>query len=247
MGNVVAWSEDNLQKQVSEFNYNNREKVVHIVTDAAGSVTSENAHLLNFSILESYINFGEKSVPETQIRPENLYSLMRKGFKASTSQASNFERYQSYESLLSMHEKILYLCVGSVFTGNYRVSAEWKKEHDKDDQLIIIDSGAASGRLGIIAISTARYAQNCDNYEDVVSHAEWAMENSEEYIFLQKLNYLAAGGRLSKTSAFFGDMLKMKPVVSPRPEGAEKVGVVRTIEEQILFAKEKNDRIYKYK
>jgi hypothetical protein len=58
-------------------------------------------------------------------------------------------------------------------------------------------------------------------------------------VFLDKLEYVAAGGRLSKTSAFFGDMLKMKPVISPQPEGAKKVGVVRNTDEQVKMAMEK--------
>ncbi|MEN6331635.1 MAG: DegV family protein, partial [Smithella sp.] len=41
---------------------------------------------------------------------------------------------------------------------------------------------------------------------------------------------------LSKTSAFVGDILKMKPVVSPQPEGAKKVGVVHNQEDQVKMA-----------
>ncbi len=64
-------------------------------------------------------------------------------------------------------------------------------------------------------------------------------------MFLDKLEYLAAGGRLSKTSAFFGDMLHMKPIISPMAEGAKKVGVVRNQKDQMKFAFEKLDRTIK--
>jgi hypothetical protein len=57
-------------------------------------------------------------------------------------------------------------------------------------------------------------------------------------VFLDRLEYVAAGGRLSKTGAFFGDVLHMKPIISPMPEGACKVGVVRNREEQLRFAME---------
>ena len=62
------------------------------------------------------------------------------------------------------------------------------------------------------------------------------MRTCEEYVFLDKLQYLAAGGRLSKTGAMLGDMLNMKPVISPLPEGAKKVGTVKNQEEQVKFA-----------
>jgi fatty acid-binding protein DegV len=69
-----------------------------------------------------------------------------------------------------------------------------------------------------------------------MAFARKAVSLCEEYVFLDRLEYLAAGGRLSKTGAFFGDMLRMKPVVSPMAEGARKVGVVRNGDEQLRFA-----------
>jgi fatty acid-binding protein DegV len=58
----------------------------------------------------------------------------------------------------------------------------------------------------------------------------------EELIFLDRLKYLAAGGRLSKKSAFFGELLHLKPIVSPTAEGAVKVGGARNRPGQIRFA-----------
>jgi fatty acid-binding protein DegV len=58
----------------------------------------------------------------------------------------------------------------------------------------------------------------------------------QEYIFLDKLQFLAAGGRMSKTGAFFGDVLHIKPIVSPYPDGARKIEVVRSTRDQVKFA-----------
>jgi hypothetical protein len=41
---------------------------------------------------------------------------------------------------------------------------------------------------------------------------------------------------MSKTGAFFGDVLRLKPIVSPYPDGARKMGVVRSTKEQVKFA-----------
>jgi hypothetical protein len=153
--------------------------------------------------------------------------------KVSTSQASVYERHQFYESVLERFEKVLYLCVGSVYTGNYDGALQWKKEHDPQDRLLVIDTGAASGRLGTIALATARFMAETNDIKNIFAFARKAVRTCEEYVFLDKLQYLAAGGRLSKTSAFFGDMLNMKPVISPQSEGAKKVGVVRNQEDQV--------------
>jgi len=41
---------------------------------------------------------------------------------------------------------------------------------------------------------------------------------------------------MSKTGAFFGDVLHIKPIISPFPDGARKVGVVRSQADQVKFA-----------
>ena len=239
IGSMVNWEDDNLASQINEFSHPNDGQALHIMTDAAGSVTRHDAVKYGLTLLNSYINVGEKSLPETYFRPEELYLAMGQGVKVSTAQASVYERHQFYESVLQRHEKVLYLCVGSVFTGNYQVALQWKKEHDLQDRLRIIDTGAASGRLGTIVLACTRYLAKTNDVAKTYEFAQRAVSICEEYVFLDKLQYLAAGGRLSKTSAFFGDMLKMKPVISPLPEGAKKVGVVRNQEEQVKMALEK--------
>lgn len=239
LGAVLNWEDDNLAEQIHEFQRGAADERLHIMTDAAGSLTRDDARKYGFTLLSSYLNVGEKSLPETCFHPNELYSAMSAGVKVSTSQASVFERHQFYEAALARFEKVLYLCVGSVFTGNYSVAMDWKKDSDPDGRLTVIDTGAASGRLGTIVIATARYLAETRDMEKGIDFARRALTDCEEYVFLEKLEYLAAGGRLSKTSAFFGDMLKMKPVISPLPEGAKKMAVVRNRKDQIKMALEK--------
>jgi DegV family protein with EDD domain len=118
----------------------------------------------------------------------------------------------------------------------------WKERSDPAGRLKVIDTGSASGRLGIAARATAQFAQQTDDVERVIQFAETAVRNSEEYIFLDRLQYLVAGGRLSKTKGFLGDMLHMKPVIAPAPEGACKVGTVRSKSEQVEFALKKLEK-----
>lgn len=236
LGDVSQWSDDNIGEQVARFKRNDIQQCVHIMTDAAGSVTREDSHELKITLLDSYITAGNISLPETHFPPLELYRSMRAGVKVSTSQASVFERHQHYQSVLNQYERILYLCVGSVYTGNYDVVMEWKKKNDPHDRLTVIDTGAASGRLATMVIATARYSIKTNSPDSLLEFARKTVNECEEYVFLDKLQYLAAGGRLSKSSAFFGDILHMKPVISPIAEGAKKVGVVRNQKEQIEFA-----------
>lgn len=236
LGSVMDWEDDNLAEQINEFLHAHTDSTFHIMTDAAGSMTRDDAKRFGVTLLASYIQIGDKSLPETCFRPEELYGAMKAGVKVSTAQASVLERGQFYAAALSRFEKVLYLCVGSAYTGNYQAVMDWKKKHDRSHRLTVIDTGAASGRLGLAALASARYLMQSRDMEKTCDFARKAVESCEEYVFLETLEYLAAGGRLSKTSAFFGHMLKMKPVISPRPDGVKKVGGVRHRKDQIQMA-----------
>jgi len=245
LGSLVTWEDDDLSCQTADFRHLNAEKTLHIITDAAGSLTTQDAKIHGFTLLNSYLTIGDQCLPETFFHPEDLYRAMKKDIRVSTSQASVYERHQFYQSALERFDKVLYLCVGSVFTGNYQAAVQWKKDHDKEDRFSILDTGAASGRLGTIALSTARYLAESRDVTNTIIFARKAIRLCEEYLFLDKLHYLAAGGRLSKTSAFFGDKFNVKPVISPLPDGAKKVGTAKNQEDQITFALAKLDATIK--
>jgi DegV family protein with EDD domain len=236
VGNLVNWKSDDLKAQTAEYLSMPKTQALHIMSDAAGSLTRMDAKRLGITLLESYINLGPHSYPETHMVPAKLYEEMRKGTPASTAQASVFERHQRYQQAASLHPQVLYLCVGSGYTGNYQAAVDWKASNDPDDKLLVLDTEAASGKLGLLAIATARFSLKAEDAVSVVKYAEKAQTLVEELIFIEKLHYLARGGRISKTGAFFGDMLHVKPVVSPAADGVKKVGVVRNKAQQISFA-----------
>jgi hypothetical protein len=239
ISHVLQWSDDDLQAQTAAFQDPHARQALHVMTDAAGSLTREHARTLDITLLDSYIIMGEKALPESCLTPAVLYDTMKRKTRVSTSQASIFERRQSYQSVVSLYEKALYLCVGSFYTGNYDTAVQWKTDHDPHNVLTVMDTGCAAGRLGLLAMMTACFARQTENPDAVITFAREAVHRCHEYIFLDRLQYLAAGGRMSKTGAFFGDMIHMKPVISPQPDGARKVGLARNRRDQKALAVKK--------
>jgi len=235
---VVFWKEENLDEQSEAFCASIPQSLspIHIMTDAAGSLTRQQARQKGVTLLDSYITLGERSLPETHLNHAEVYEAMQQGVRVITSQASLFERHQVYAQVLERYSRVLYLCVGSVYTGNVATARGWKMHHDPEDRLVVLDTGAASGRLGLLALAVAKYARNADDGGEVISFARRLQDRCEEYLFPDRLQYLAESGRLSRTGALLGDLLHVKPVVSPTPEGAKKVGSVRNREEQLRFA-----------
>jgi uncharacterized protein len=212
---------------------------LHIVTDAAGSLSRVMAQDLGITLLDSYIIVGDDARPESLCTSEQIYSLLHKGKKITTAQASNFERQQHYQSICQQFGPSLYLCVGAAFTGNYDAAMKWKDNNQLGTLLTVINTGAASGRLAVIALLTARYAKICNSPDLVIAAAQNLSTECTEYVFINELKYLVAGGRVSKAGGFFGDLLNMRPVITPTIDGVKKVGVVHSSKGQLAFALEK--------
>jgi DegV family protein with EDD domain len=236
LGSIVSWSEDDLAEQTLRFTEPRKDQCIHIMTDAAGSITRDLAQDLGITLLNSYINMDLLSLPETYVDSSRLFAAMRNGGRVSTSQASDVERRECYHKVMKVHDRVLYLCVGSFYTGNYQAVMKWKAENDPENRMIVIDTGVASGKLGLVAKNTAEMALVVKDPQEVIAFAGNAIQRVQEYIFLDKLQFLAAGGRMSRTGAFFGDVLHIKPIVSPFPDGARKLGVVRSPQDQVKFA-----------
>ena len=235
MGELIHWDDEDMAEQTLQ-SIPVDDRPVHIMTDAAGSLDRKTAKRQNITLLDSYIIAGGHSCPESLCLPRQIYERMSRGQRISTAQASTFERHQHYGTAIQQFNRVLYLCVGSVYTGNYAIAQAWKNNHDHRNQFHILDSGAASGRLALITLLTTRFANKSENADEVISYAQQRCQDCREYVFIDELKYLAAGGRVSRTKGFFGDLLHMKPVISPMADGVKKVGMTRSRSDQLEFA-----------
>jgi len=236
IGAILSWAEDDLAEQTIRFSEFRKKQAIHIMTDAAGSMTRDLAQELQITLLNSYIAVGSRSLPETYVDPSQLFEAMKVGAKVSTSQPSILEQHECYHNVMKSYDRILYLCVGSFYTGNYDVAMKWKVENDPENRMTVIDTGLASGKLGLIARAAAELSLAVSDPLEVIQFSNNAIERVQEYIFLDTLQFLAAGGRMSKTGAFFGDILHIKPIISPYPDGARKIGVAKSTKDQVKFA-----------
>ncbi|MBA4395226.1 MAG: hypothetical protein C0407_16875, partial [Desulfobacca sp.] len=173
-GNILSWAEDDLAEQTSRFSESKKNQCIHIMTDAAGSITRDLAQELGITLLNSYIVMDTLCLPETYVDPTQLFEVMKAGGKVSTSQASVTERHEFYNTIMKLYDRVLYLCVGSFYTGNYSAAMKWKAKNDPEDRMTIIDTGVASGKLGLVSRAAAEMALTDDNPSEVVAFARSA-------------------------------------------------------------------------
>ncbi len=90
----------------------------------------------------------------------------------------------------------------------------------------VLDSRCLGMALGFVAVTTATAAAGGDSLDVVISRATARARTCRTWLYVDTLEYLRRGGRISATAAALGSALSVKPllhVVEGRVEPLEKV------------------------
>lgn len=152
----------------------------------------------------------------------DFYMRMRNGevFKTSLPHLSIVE--EMLRADLERGLDVLYLGFSSALSGTYQsVDAIMKQLSDEfpDRVLISVDTLAAAGGQGLLVVKAAKMAKRGAAIEEVAEWVEQTKLNSAHWFTVDDLVYLFRGGRVSKSSAWAGNLLNIKPVLHVNDNG----------------------------
>lgn len=173
------------------------------------------------------------------INIKEFYEMMRAGEVATTS-ALNMQDYINYfEPIFEAGEDVLYVHFSSKLSGtfNYMQSAlETLKEKYPERKVTCFDTQNICLGAGIQAIEACKLHNSGASDEEVVKFLENFREHVAIYFYVDSLQYLKRGGRISSTSAVVGTVFNIKPILSVSSEGSlEKLTTVKGTKKALEF------------
>lgn len=197
-----------------------------IVTDSSSNLTEEMIDRFDLSILpltfmvdgEEYRSYlkGEK----TDL--SQFYAMMREGKVITTSLPNLQESRETIEALLKNGRDVLYLGFSSGLSGTYQaielLLAELAGLYP-DRTVYSVDTLAASGGEGLLVYYAAKMRDEGATVEAVRDWVEDHKLHLAHWFTVDDLMFLFRGGRVSKTSAWAGTLLNIKPVMHVDDEG----------------------------
>lgn len=159
---------------------------------------------------------------EREIKVKDFYELLRDKKVAKTSMINVNDFIDFFEKLLKEDKDILYIGFSSALSGTVNSAAIAREEimnKYPNRKIIIIDSLSASLGLGLLIYYADKLRSEGKPIDEV---ATWVEANKLKLCHLftvADLGTLRRGGRLSGTAAFFGDLLRVKPVLHVDNEG----------------------------
>ena len=197
-----------------------------IVTDSSSNLLDETIgrfglHILPLTFMidgqqrQSFVK-GEKS------DLKQFYTMMREGKVITTSLPNMSDSEILLRSLLEAGRDILYLGFSSGLSGTYQAIAlllDNLAAEFPERRVMHVDTLAASGGEGLLVYKATQMAQAGASIEET---RQWVEDNKlklAHWFTVDDLMFLFRGGRVTRTSAWAGTMLNIKPVMHVDNDG----------------------------
>ena len=201
---------------------------VQIITDSCSDLTPELMDRYNIDYcMMNTVYEGKTSPADLAWTPEEvhaLYNIMRAGNRVTTTQVPVDEFDRVFRKHLDAGRDIVYIgCSlkqsGSVNTAS--VLAKKLKAEYPDASIYCIDSKHASMGEGLLAITAAEYAAAGTTAAEVAAYTEEKLKYLHQVVTVHSLDSLKRAGRVKASSAFFGNLLGVKPILVTDADGEQ--------------------------
>ncbi len=152
----------------------------------------------------------------------NLYQSLGNGAQVTTAQVSLSAYTKVFKELLKAGHEVLYIGFSSGLSGSFQAATLARNtilEELPNAKLYLVDSLCASLGQGLLVDYAIKKRDSGMNIEEVASWTHQNRQNLIHWFTVDDLDFLFRGGRLSKSSAFLGSMLKIKPILHVNFEG----------------------------
>lgn len=209
-----------------------------IIGDSTCDLTTEMRKELNIDYARMMVSWTDKDKKSHEIyasldwevlTPKQYYNLLREGNRLITSQVTEQEFDEVFKRHLDKGEDILYIACSSGLSASIRlaerlVKEKYSKEYP-DRKFIIIDSLISCMGQGMMLLRAADMRDEGKTMEEIADEIEKTKLCYNQIATVESLEYLKRAGRVSASSAFFGNIFGVKPILI-----SDRAGVNHAIE-----------------
>lgn len=205
-----------------------------IVTDSCSDLGEELRKKYDIEYLCMRVIEGVVDKPadlDWQFLPaKTFYDKMRQGTRFTTAQITCDEYVTAFEQYIQSGKDIISISCSSALSGSYAASAKAREQVIKkypEARIYTIDALNACSGLGLICITASKMRADGKSVDQTAAFIEANKLKMHQVAYADDLVYLKRAGRVAPTSAFFGGIFKIKPIIISDANGqnvaAEKV------------------------
>ena len=203
-----------------------------IIGDSTCDLTKEERALYDIDYARMYVSWTDKDKKEHEIHADlnweemsyhDYYNVLRDGYRIFTQQVPDQEFDEVFRRHLDKGEDILYISCSSGLSASIHAAEKLvrdtlSKEYP-DRKIFILDSLLAAMGQGLMLIKASEMRKEGKSVEETY---EWILKNRlcfNQIATVETLDYLKRAGRVKASSAFFGNIFGVKPMLISDAKG----------------------------
>ena len=200
---------------------------IKILIDSTSDISIDEAKELGIELIPLKVSFGEKEYLDgVDLLPKQFYEKLIETDKLpKTSQITPDRFLDSYEKLTSDGSRLLVITISSKLSNTYNSAVLASQEYK--DKVFVVDSLNAAVGERLLCEYAIRLIKQGFDIDLILRKLNKAKHRIKLIAVVGTLEYLKNGGRISKTVAFVGEVLSIKPVIAIQDGEVKLVGKAR--------------------
>lgn len=188
---------------------------VRIITDSASDISQQTASEWNICVIPLHVRFGEEEFLDgITLNNHDFYDrLAQKEHLPKTSQIPPFSYEEKFEEAIAAGEDVLCITISHDLSGCYQ-SACIAADNFPEGRIHVLDSRQVCLSEYLLVKYAVRLRDEGHTLQEMIPLLEEAKKKVRLLIILNTLEYLQLGGRISKTAAFAGSLLSIRPLLT---------------------------------
>lgn len=201
---------------------------VKIITDSCADLSAEQlkSYDIDYAKMSTILDGKESPALLTWSDDEvhKFYDTIRSGKRFTTAQVTVEEFNRIFTQYLDAGYDIVYIACSSKQSGSVNtgfVTAKKLLEKYPDSSIYCIDSLNATIGEGMLAMKASQLVSQGKSAEEINDYILSIRKNVQEFATVHTLEHLRKSGRVSASSAFFGNLMGIKPILVADKSGRQ--------------------------
>ena len=197
-----------------------------ILSDSCCDLDADLRKKYGIEYIPMRIIFGDTDIPASldweKISPKEFYDMMRGGVRVRTAQINADEFKEAFSKYLDEGKDVMYIACSSALSNSYKSSLmahDILAQEGPDGKIVCINSRNACLGLGMICMTASELRAEGKSIDETAQYIEAHKQEVNQFATVESLNYLKRAGRVSTTSAVFGGLLQVKPIIISDADG----------------------------
>ena len=184
-----------------------------LVLDSTADFPDAPARFPNWRVVPLYVRFGDESYRDyVDLSPAEFYARLRTAAELpTTSQPTPGDFLAAYEGLAG-YERIYSLHISSKLSGTYESATTAAAE--LGGKVRTVDTESASAAIAMLGLAIQRRLERGTTDEEIDALVERFHDEAGLIFTVDTLEFLRRGGRIGRASAWAGELLNVKPILT---------------------------------